>query len=167
MYGAGHSENLIGKVLKNRRNEAVIATKFGWVFDEERKEKLGYDLSPSFIISSCEDSLRHLCTDYIDLYLLHVGDYPAEKAEEVIEIMEKLVEQGKIRAYGWSTDSPKRASAIALGEHCTAIKHNENVFDDNAPWPGCGHAAHRPYPFLVSVRIHRLRKTQPPWNSGH
>lgn len=45
MYGAGHSEHLIGKVLKGRRSQAVIATKFGWVFDEERKEKLGYDLS--------------------------------------------------------------------------------------------------------------------------
>lgn len=132
MYGAGHSERLIGKVLKGRRNQAVIATKFGWVFDEERKEKLGYDLSPSFIISSCEDSLRRLNTDYIDLYLLHVGDYPAAKAGDVIEVMEKLVAQGKIRAYGWSTDYPDRAAAIAQGKHCTAVEHNENIFDDNA-----------------------------------
>lgn len=131
MYGAGHSEKLIGKVLEGRRSQVVVATKFGWVFDETKKEKLGYDLSPSFIMSSCEDSLRRLRTDYIDLYLLHVGDYPANKAAEVAEVMEKLMKQGKIRAYGWSTDLPDRAAALAQGEHCAAIEHNENIFDDN------------------------------------
>lgn len=133
MYGAGHSERIIGKVLKGKRDKAVIATKFGWIFDEVKKEKLGYDASPAFIRKSLEDSMRRLQTDYIDLYLFHYGVYEVDKAVEVRDTLEELVAEGKIRSYGWSTDLLDRAEVFAQGEHCAAIEHNENIFNDNPP----------------------------------
>jgi len=80
--------------------------------------------------AACERSLRHLRTDSIDLYQLHVWDYPLELAVDVCEALEKLVREGKIRAYGCSTDSVDLARIFAEGEHCAAIQHDLNVMMD-------------------------------------
>ena len=110
----------------------VIATKFNAVFDESHPpgDRLGYD-RPAGIRKACEDSLRRLNTDYIDLYQFHDNGYPAAKPCPVRETLETLVRQGKIRAYGWSTDFPDRAELFAQGPHCTAIQVQLNVLDDN------------------------------------
>jgi aryl-alcohol dehydrogenase-like predicted oxidoreductase len=79
----------------------------------------------------CENSLRRLGTDYIDIYQLHEASYEPEKAPLVMAILEELVEEGKIRYYGWSTDLPDRAGIFARGEHCTAIQFALNVNHDN------------------------------------
>ncbi|NTU84067.1 MAG: aldo/keto reductase [Chloroflexales bacterium] len=79
---------------------------------------------------ACEASLRRLGTDYIDLFQLHVWDYPAEPAVALREVLEGLVQEGKIRAYGWSTDSVELARVFAEGEHCAAIQHDLNVVLD-------------------------------------
>jgi aryl-alcohol dehydrogenase-like predicted oxidoreductase len=81
----------------------------------------------SRIRQECEDSLRRLQTDYIDLYQFHKNDYDPGKAAEVRNFLEKLVDEGKIRWYGWSTDNPEGAQAFAQGEHCTAIQHWLNM----------------------------------------
>jgi aryl-alcohol dehydrogenase-like predicted oxidoreductase len=88
------------------------------------------EVVPDNIQKDCENSLRRLNTDYIDLYQLHVGDYDPEKAPAVMEILEDLVKTGKIRWYGWSTDDPERARVFGRGEHCTTIQHILNVFVD-------------------------------------
>ena len=73
VYGAGHSEGARLAGLKGRRDQAVIATKFGFLFDETTRTRRGTNLSPSYIRQACEASLRRLQTDYIDLDQCHVG----------------------------------------------------------------------------------------------
>jgi aryl-alcohol dehydrogenase-like predicted oxidoreductase len=111
----------------------VIATKFNAVFDETTRQVTGSDASPEGIRAACEDSLRRLNTDYIDLYQFHDNDFPPEKAEPVRETLERLVDEGKIRAYGWSTDYPVRVEVFAQGPKCTAIQLQLNVMDNNSP----------------------------------
>jgi len=131
VYGAGHSERILGRALAGRRSQVVIATKFNAVFDEKTRQVIGADASQEGIRRACEDSLRRLNTDYIDLYQFHDNGYPADQAGPVRETLEELVKEGKIRFYGWSTDFPDRAEVFAQGPHCTAIQFQLNVLDDN------------------------------------
>lgn len=123
VYGDGHSERILGKALAGRREQVVIATKFGY-------SDTGAHAEPEYIRAACEASLKRLDTDYIDLYQFHVNEYPAADVLPVLETLEALVAEGKIRAYGWSTDSPDGARAFAQGEHCAAIQVELNVIDD-------------------------------------
>jgi aryl-alcohol dehydrogenase-like predicted oxidoreductase len=132
-YGAGHSERILGRAVAGWRHEAIIATKFGFSVDEAAKY-VGYYPTPNQVIANvraeCENSLRNLGTDYIDLYQLHVNDYPLDLAVTLRETLEDLVREGKIRYYGWSTDSVEAARVFAEGEHCIAIQHDLNVVLD-------------------------------------
>ena len=74
VYGAGHSERVLGEALGEDKTRVVIATKFGNVFDEEAKEITGSDASPGHIREACDASLRRLGRDYIDLLQLHSND---------------------------------------------------------------------------------------------
>jgi aryl-alcohol dehydrogenase-like predicted oxidoreductase len=132
-YGTGHSERILGQALSGRRHQAVIATKFGFVVDETNMRVSRFQDNEAVIQdvrTSCEASLRRLGTDYIDLFQLHVWDYPADLAVKVRAELEGLVREGKIRAYGWSTDSPELALIFTQGEHCAAIQHDLNVVMD-------------------------------------
>jgi aryl-alcohol dehydrogenase-like predicted oxidoreductase len=131
VYGTGHSERILAKALESMRDKVVIATKFGNVFDEKNKQLTGNDASPEYIINACEASLRRLNTDYIDLYQFHLNGFGPDGAEEVVDVLETLVAEGKIRYYGWSTDFPERAAVFAKGKHCTAIQCQLNVLNDN------------------------------------
>ncbi|RKN50897.1 aldo/keto reductase [Micromonospora endolithica] len=132
-YGAGHSERVLGRALAGRRDRAVIATKFGNRSDEATRRATGVDASGDHAVASLEGSLRRLGTDHVDLYLLHLNDLPATAALDLVDTLEALVTQGKIRAYGWSTDNPASARAFALaGPHCAAIEHDQSVLHDNA-----------------------------------
>lgn len=131
VYGAGHSERILGQAVKSQRDKVVIATKFGPVFDEETKQVTGGDASPEGIRDSCEASLRRLDTETIDLFQFHFNDYPPGEAEVVRDTLETLVREGKIRAYGWSTDFPDRARFFAQGANCSAIQLQLNVIDRN------------------------------------
>ena len=91
VYGAGHSERVLGQAVAGRRPQVVIATKFSSVFDETTRQVTGSDATPGGIRAACEDSLRRLNTDYIDLYQFHDNGYPAEKAAPVRETLEQLV----------------------------------------------------------------------------
>jgi len=133
VYGAGHSERVLGRALNGKRSQAVIATKFNAVFDEGTRQVTGSDATPAGIRAACEASLRRLNTDHIDLYQFHDNGFPADKAEPVREALELLVKDGKIRAYGWSTDFPERAEVFARGPKCSAIQLQLNVLDDNPP----------------------------------
>ncbi len=133
-YGAGHSEKVLGRALAGRREQAVISTKFATVFDEATNvvyTDLELEINRTTLHEALEGSLRRLSTDYIDVYLLHHGQYDIEKAPIVVELLEELVDEGKIRYYGWSTDDPDRARIFAAGEHCTAIEFRQNVIFDN------------------------------------
>jgi aryl-alcohol dehydrogenase-like predicted oxidoreductase len=131
-YGAGHSERVLARALRGRRDEAVIATKWGGVFDEETKQARGTDPSPEYLRGAVEASLRRLDTDHIDLYQLHINDLPIPLADDLLATLETLVEAGNIRGYGWSTDFPDRAERWATeGPHCYAIQHSFSVIEDS------------------------------------
>jgi len=131
VYGAGHSERVLARALKGRRESVVIATKFSNTFDESTKQTGEPNVSPAYIRQACEASLRRLETDYIDLYQLHQNGYPVEQAGDIRATLEELVAAGKIRAYGWSTDFVDRAAFFAEGEHCATIQSEINVLDDS------------------------------------
>lgn len=94
LYGFGHNEELIGKAVSNRRSEFVLATKCGL-------SKKGINGNPDDIEQSCNDSLKRLQTDVIDLYYLHRVD-AAYPIDETVGAMGRLVEQGKVREIGLS-----------------------------------------------------------------
>lgn len=129
-YGTGHSERVLGKAFAHDRDRVVIATKFGFTYDEEQRDLLGTDTSPDYVRKACEASLRRLGTDYIDLYQLHVGELPEDEAFAIRAALEELVAAGWIRSYGWSTDNPDNARLFADGPNCVAIQHVLNLFAD-------------------------------------
>lgn len=132
VYGAGHSERVLGRALAGRRGKVVIATKFGNTFDKASKQITGAGASPEYIRQACEASLQRLNTDYIDLYQFHQGGYDPERAGEVRDVLERLVVEGKVRCYGWSTDDPERARIFAGGANCATVQHQMNVLNDNS-----------------------------------
>jgi aryl-alcohol dehydrogenase-like predicted oxidoreductase len=102
-YGAGHNETLVGKAIKGRGGEIVLATKFGNLGGRGGKFADG---RPEFVLSSCEASLKRLGVDVIDLYYQHRID-PAVPIEDTVGAMARLLQQGKVRALGLSEASPK------------------------------------------------------------
>ena len=133
VYGTGHSEEVLGQAFVGRRDEVVIATKFGKTFDSDRRRMISYEATPAYIREAVEASLRRLQTDYIDLYQFHVGRYPTEPGAVVRDTLEALVDEGKIRGYGWCTGALDRARVFAEGANCIAIQHKLNVLHDNDP----------------------------------
>jgi aryl-alcohol dehydrogenase-like predicted oxidoreductase len=130
-YGTGHSEQILGRALAAKRDKAVIATKFGFKVNEtEKRVSIREDDHLLYVRAECESSLRNLNIDVIDLYQLHVWDYPLEKVPEMVDLLESLVSEGKIRYYGWSTDSVEGARLFAKGKHCVSIQHDLNVILD-------------------------------------
>jgi aryl-alcohol dehydrogenase-like predicted oxidoreductase len=130
-YGTGHSERILARALDGKRDRAIIATKFGFHVNEAEKHVTFRDDDHLlYVRQECEDSLRRLNTDVIDLYQLHVWDYPLQKVPAMIDLLESLVSAGKIRYYGWSTDSVEGARLFAQGKHCVAIQHDLNVVLD-------------------------------------
>lgn len=131
VYGAGHSEEILGRALAGKRDQVVIATKFGNTFDSAQKQITGQDASPEYVRQALEASLRRLNTDYIDLYQLHIWEYPPEEAGPTREVLEELVEAGKIRGYGWSTDRLESVQVFAEGPNCIATQQQLNVMGGN------------------------------------
>jgi aryl-alcohol dehydrogenase-like predicted oxidoreductase len=129
-YGVGHSEQVVGQALAGRRSHAVISTKFGFFGNESTKTLHGVNLEPDYVERACEASLKRLNTDYIDLYLLHVGDISLSQIGPIADALDGLVQKGKIRTYGWSTDLADGAAAFAKRPYCSAIEHDMNVFLD-------------------------------------
>jgi aryl-alcohol dehydrogenase-like predicted oxidoreductase len=113
MYGVGRNEELLAKVLRTRRKEIVIATKFG----NERAPNgdfLGVNGSPDYVARACDASLKRLGVDHIDLYYQHRVD-PKVPIEDTVGAMGRLVEAGKVRQLGLSEAGPatiRRAASV-------------------------------------------------------
>jgi aryl-alcohol dehydrogenase-like predicted oxidoreductase len=103
MYGVGHNEELVGQAIKDRREEVVLATKFGNVRGADGSF-LGVNGRPEYVRQACESSLRRLGVETIDLYYQHRVD-PKTPIEETIGAMSRLVEEGKVRFLGLSEAS--------------------------------------------------------------
>jgi aryl-alcohol dehydrogenase-like predicted oxidoreductase len=113
MYGVGANERLLGKVLKTRRSEVVLATKFGQVRGPDGTS-LGINGTPEYVQAACDASLKRLGVDHIDLYYQHRVD-PKVAIEETVGAMAQLVRTGKVRHLGLSEASAstiRRASKV-------------------------------------------------------
>jgi aryl-alcohol dehydrogenase-like predicted oxidoreductase len=104
MYGAGHNEELVGRAIKGRRSDIVLATKFGNVRGLDGSF-LGINGRPEYVRAACEASLRRLNVETIDLYYQHRVDANVP-IEETVGAMERLVEEGKVRFLGLSEAAP-------------------------------------------------------------
>ena len=136
-YGAGHSERLLAQAFKGRRDQVVIATKFGYLVDEAAKEVVHYDAKEensdvaSRLRADVEASLKRLDTDYIDVYQLHVWGLEIDLSLAARDILEDLVKQGKIRTYGWSTDRLDAVKAFSTSPNCSVVQQQLSVLDGN------------------------------------
>lgn len=130
-YGCGHSERLLGQALRGRRDGITLISKFGYAIDETSRQVTGRRTLPHDLEACLDASLARLATDRIDIYLLHLRDHPIEAIDDLIAALERQVERGRIRGYGWSTDELERARAMARGEHCVAIEFAFNVVQGN------------------------------------
>ncbi len=114
IYGPFHNEELLGRAIAGRRDEVVLATKFGIVRDPADPTYRGLNGAPGYARQACEASLRRLGTDHIDLYYLHRVD-PKTPIEETVGAMADLVAEGKVRYLGLSEAGPHtiaRAHAV-------------------------------------------------------
>ncbi|MCL7748113.1 aldo/keto reductase [Halalkalibacter alkaliphilus] len=119
LYYQGVNEELIGEIIKSKRNDIILATKAGNRF-EQGKEGWSWDPSKKHIMTAVKDSLRRLQTDFIDLYQLHGGTIE-DNIDETIEAFEELKKEGVIRYYGISSIRPnvireyvKRSSIVSI-----------------------------------------------------
>jgi aryl-alcohol dehydrogenase-like predicted oxidoreductase len=113
MYGVGRNEKLVGRALHDRRDRAVVATKFA-IQRGADGQVVGISGKPAYVAHACEASLRRLGIDTIDLYYQHRVD-PATPIEDTVGAMARLVEEGKVRWLGLSEAAPatiRRAHAV-------------------------------------------------------
>jgi len=114
VYGPHTNEELVGRAIKGKRDQVILATKFGIVRDPSNPQNRGVNGKADYVKSSCEASLKRLGVDHIDLYYQHRVD-PATPIEETVGAMAELVKQGKIRYIGLSEAAPntlRRAAKV-------------------------------------------------------
>lgn len=113
VYGDGHNEQLVGRAIRDRRDQVVLATKFG-ILRARDGVTSGFDGRPEYVRAACERSLQRLGVDHIDIYQQHRVD-PATPIEETIGALKELVQEGKIRYIGLSealAPDLRRAAAV-------------------------------------------------------
>src|SRR5580704_1696670 len=120
MYGMGKNEMLVGKAIQNRRDEVVLATKFGNQRSTDGKF-LGVNGRPEYVRACCEASLQRLNVDVIDLYYQHRVD-PKTPIEDTVGAMADLVKQGKVRYLGLSEAAPATIRRAHLVHPITALQ---------------------------------------------
>jgi aryl-alcohol dehydrogenase-like predicted oxidoreductase len=134
VYGAGQSETFLGKALGPRRNQVVIATKFGLPMDEKRK-----GAKPAYIKQAVEDSLKRLGTDRIDLYQLHRPDDTTPIAD-TLGALDELMRAGKVREIGCSNFTVEQlreaAAAVRQGAARFVSVQNEYSLIQRSPEQG-------------------------------
>jgi len=114
VYGPYKNEELVGKAIRGKRDQVIIATKFGIVRDPSNPQARGVSGKPDYIRTACEASLKRLGIDYIDLYYQHRVD-PNTPIEDTVGAMAELVKEGKISHIGLSEAGPetlRRAAAV-------------------------------------------------------
>jgi aryl-alcohol dehydrogenase-like predicted oxidoreductase len=129
-YGEGRGEEIFGRAFAGVRRDAyVMATKVYWHWDETDPERPRYpDLSHDYILRACENSLRRLKTDHIDLYQIHAYD-PLTPPEEYFSALEKLKKAGKVRYLGCSNYTSVQLHAAMRVARFDAVQPRYNMMD--------------------------------------
>lgn len=121
VYGPHTNEELVGRAIKGRRKDVVIATKFGIVRDPKNPHARGVSGKPDYVRQSCEASLRRLGIETIDLYYQHRVD-PNTPIEDTVGAMAQLVKEGKVRYLGLSEASPETTRRAVKVHPITALQ---------------------------------------------
>jgi aryl-alcohol dehydrogenase-like predicted oxidoreductase len=127
MYGPHTNEVLVGKALAGRRDEAVIATKFGIVRDPDNPGARSVNGRPEYVRQACEGSLQRLGVDHIDLYYQHRVD-PDTPIEETVGAMGELVSEGKVRYLGLSEAAPETIRRAHATHPISALQTEYSVW---------------------------------------
>jgi aryl-alcohol dehydrogenase-like predicted oxidoreductase len=127
VYGMGRNEDLLWRALAKRRNEIIIATKFGIVRDPANPSVRGVSGRPEYVRSCCEASLKRLNVSVIDLYYQHRVDTETP-IEETIGAMSRLVEQGKVRYLGLSEAAPATIRRAHATHPITALQSEYSLW---------------------------------------
>lgn len=128
-YGAGHSERILGQALK-QRSDVIVVSKIGLEINETEKKILGEQLDSTSVIPEIDRGLKRLDRDVIDCVLLHPNTVDLNKAEAIFQEMERAVELGKIRSYGWSTDFVDNVEASVDKTNFLVVEHAMHVLMD-------------------------------------
>jgi aryl-alcohol dehydrogenase-like predicted oxidoreductase len=124
IYGGGHSEELVGRAIRGRRGDVVLATKFG---SGARDRDRGGNGRPEYVRQSIEGSLRRLNVDHVDLYYLHRVDF-STPIEETVGAMAQLVQEGKVRCLGLSEAAPETVRRAHAVHPITALQTEYSLF---------------------------------------
>ncbi|MGH9515002.1 MAG: aldo/keto reductase [Terriglobales bacterium] len=127
VYGPYKNEELVGKAIRGKREQLIIATKFGIVRDPANPQARGVSGKPDYIRKSCEGSLKRLGIDYIDLYYQHRVDRDTP-IEETVGAMAELVKEGKIRHIGLSEAGPETLRRAAKVHTITALQSEYSLW---------------------------------------
>src|SRR5438067_4412935 len=127
VYGPFTNEELVGRALAGRRDEAVLATKFGIVRDPDDPGRRGVNGRPEYVRSCCDASLRRLSVDHIDLYYQHRVD-PTVPIEDTVGAMSELVDAGKVRFLGLSEAGPGTIRRAHATHPVTAIQNEWSLW---------------------------------------
>ncbi len=127
MYGLGANEELVGRALRGRRHQVVLATKFGIVRDPGNPGKRAISGRPDYVRQACEASLRRLGVEVIDLYYQHRVD-PATPIEETVGAMAELVRAGKVRHLGLSEAHPETLRRAARVHPIAALQSEYSLW---------------------------------------
>jgi aryl-alcohol dehydrogenase-like predicted oxidoreductase len=128
VYGPQTNERLIAKAIKGKRDQYIIATKFGEEVDDQEQFTFKMNATPAYVKKAAERSLKNLGTDYIDLYYLHRLD-PNTSIEDTVGAMAELVKEGKVKYIGLSevsADTIKRAHKV---HPITAVQTEYSLFE--------------------------------------
>jgi aryl-alcohol dehydrogenase-like predicted oxidoreductase len=127
VYGPYKNEELVGKAIRGKRDQLIIATKFGIVRDPANPQARGVSGKPDYIRKACEGSLKRLGTDYIDLYYQHRVDRDTP-IEETVGAMAELVKKGKVRHIGLSEAGPETLKRAAKVHSITALQSEYSLW---------------------------------------
>ncbi len=130
IYGVGRNEELVGKAIRDRRDKAVLATKFGNVRAKDGSW-LGVSGKPDYVRSCCEESLQRLGVDVIDLYYQHRVD-PETPIEETVGAMADLVREGKVRYLGLSEAAPDTIRRACATHPIVALQTEYSLWSRDA-----------------------------------
>lgn len=127
VYGGGHSEELLGRAMKGRRDQFVVATKIGWIDFDGDAGRSAYDTVDK-LVAGVESNLRRLRTDYIDVIQSHI-DFRDPTMEVFVEGFQKLQQDGKVRAYGVSTSDLDYLKAFNSDGGCSTLQTDYSILN--------------------------------------